>query len=673
MKKLIAILFVSIIFVSKSSIAQEVKFGKVSKNELEEKFYENDTSANAAVLYKKRRTSYEYDGSTGWRLITKVHERIKLYNKDGFENATKKVPIYSKGSKSESFGVKAYTYNLEGGKVEKSKLSKSDIFDEGITENWSSRNFTMPNLKNGSIIEWEYTITSPYFSNINDVICQYDIPIKYMEFNIEIPEYFVFKYLPSRYYLIKVNQSNNPRQLNYSYRTKDQSIGGAKTSLNNETVQLNEKIFSSVTKNIPALVEEPYVNNINNYRAKVIFEMTAYIPKNGSHEYFNTTWNAVTKTIYENGYFGDQLNKKNHFKDDLANLIDGISLPEERTDAIYQFVKNKIKWNETYGKYTSTKGIKNAYNEGIGNVAEINLTLIAMLREAGLNANPVLVSTRSHGIQLFPTTDGFNYVIAGIETKDNVILLDATEKYSSPDVLPLRDLNWEGRLVREHGSSTTISLYPNKYNIKNVKLSTKIDHEGMISGMMITTYNNLNALQYRDEYVSLSEDALISKLEAKNNAIEIEKIRLNNKIDISKPLIEMVKFTSDNQVDFIGDKMYISPLLFLTVRENPFKQEERLYPIDYGSAWKNEITVAIQIPEGFTIESMPEDFSLLLPDNLGTHILKTEVVNNKINVISQTKINNAIIGANYYKTLKDLYKQVIDKQLEKIVLVKTEP
>jgi len=119
MKKLIAILFVSVIFVSKSSIAQEVKFGKVSKNELEEKFYENDTSANAAVLYKKRRTSYEYDGSTGWRLITKVHERIKLYNKDGFENATKKVPIYSKGSKSESFGVKAYTYNLDGGKVEK--------------------------------------------------------------------------------------------------------------------------------------------------------------------------------------------------------------------------------------------------------------------------------------------------------------------------------------------------------------------------------------------------------------------------------------------------------------------------------------------------------------------------------------------------------------------------
>jgi len=195
MKIKITLLLITGFFITSINTAQTVKFGKVTKEELEEKYYPQDSTANAVVLFKKRKTNYEYNGSTGWRLITKVHERIKLYNKDGFENATSKIPVYSKGSKSESFGVKAYTYNLEGGKVEKNKLSKSDIFDEEITENWSSRNFTMPNLKAGSIIEWEYTITSPYFSNINDVICQYDIPIKYMEFKIEIPEYFVFKYL----------------------------------------------------------------------------------------------------------------------------------------------------------------------------------------------------------------------------------------------------------------------------------------------------------------------------------------------------------------------------------------------------------------------------------------------------------------------------------------------
>ncbi len=673
MKNLTIFLFVSIIFATSIGKAQEVKYGKVTKKELEEKFYSQDTSANAVVLYKKRRTYYEYTGTSGWSLVTVVHERIKLYNKDGFENATKKVPIYSRGGKSESLGIKAYTYNLNGGKVEKTKLSKSEIFDEEITENWSSRNFTMPNLKEGSIVEWKYTINSPYYSNINDIICQYDIPIKYMEFKIKIPEYFVFKYLPSRYYPIKVNQSNSLRKLNFSYRTNDGDNLVVKTTLNNETIDINEKVFSAVAKDIPALTEEPYVNNINNYRAIVNLEMTAYIPKYGSHEYFNNSWKDVTKTIYESSNFGDQLKKKSYFSDDLAQLTGNLKLPDEKMMAIFQFVKTKIKWNKNYGKYCSSKGVKNAYKEGIGNVADINLTLIAMLREAGLHANPILVSTRSNGIKLFPTTEGFNYVIAGVEKNGEVVLLDATEKYSSPNILPLRDLNWEGRLIREHGSSTPISLYPKKYNIKNTKLSTKIDGEGMITGTMITSYSNLNALQYRDAYNALDEEELISKIEEENNDIEIENFRLNNKTNLARPIVEMIKFSSDGQVDVIGDKMYISPLLFLTVSENPFKQEDRLYPIDYGSAWKNEIIVAIQIPEGFSVESRPEDFALELPNNLGTYKLKTEVVNNKINVISQTKINSAIIGANHYKILKDLYKQAIDQQLEKIVLVQSKP
>ncbi len=673
MNKSKVLLFISLLIITSVTLAQDVKYGKVSKKELEEKFYPQDTSANAVVLYKKRRTYYEYTGTSGWSLITVVHERIKIYNKDGFENATIKVPIYGRSGKNEMFGVKAYTYNLESGKVEKTKLSKSDIFDEEITENWTSKNFTMPNLKEGTVIEWKYTITSPYYSNISDVICQYDIPIKYMEFKIKIPEYFVFKYLPSRYYPIKVDQSNVLRKINYSYRTKDDNYANAKTTLNNETVDVNEKIFSSVAKNIPALKEEPHVNNINNYRAKINLELTAYIPKNGSHKYFNNSWKDVTQTIYESSRFGDQLNKKNHFSDDLSPLIADKKLPDEKMMAIFQFVKNKIKWDGTYGKYCSSKGVKNAYKEGIGNVADINLTLIAMLRETGLHANPILVSTRSNGIKLFPTTEGFNYVIAGIEKNGEVILLDATEKYSLPNVLPLRDLNWEGRLIREHGSSTTVSLYPKKYNTKITKLSTKLERDGMISGTMITSYSNLNALEYRDNYANLDEEEIISKIEAENNAIEVENFRLNNKTKISKPVVEMIKFSSDGQVDVIGDKMYISPLLFLSLNENPFKQEERLYPIDYGSAWKNEIAVAIQIPEGFSIESTPEDFSLALPNNLGTYKIKTEVVNNKINVVSQTKINSAIIGANYYTILKDLYKQAIDHQLEKIVLVQSKP
>ena len=674
MKIKIALLLISVLFITTNIIAQNVKFGKVTKKELEEKFYPEDTVANAAVLYKNRRTFYALDADYHWVVKTVVHERIKLYNKDGFQYATKKVRLYSKGGDNELFSVKAYTYNLKGGKIEKIKLEKSGVFKEDMSKNWRSKNFTLPNLKDGSIVEWRYTITSPYYASINDVICQYKIPIKYLDVKIQIPEYFEFKFLPSRYYPIKVKKSQTQKSYNITSKTRnssDFSVTKTKTDYNN--IKVTEKTYAINKMNIPALKDEPYVNNIYNYRAKVDFEISAYRPTNGIPKFYNTTWENVTKTIYESQYFGEQLSKKSHYKDDLADITNGATSQNEKIISIFNFVKSKIKWNEEYGKYVSIEGIKKAYKNGVGNVAEINLTLVSMLKEAGLSASPILVSTRAHGIPLFPTKDGYNYVITGVETQNRVILLDATEKYSTPNVLPLRDLNWEGRLIRENGSSTTVSLYPSKYNTKKIKLSTKLDSEGTITGMMMTTYTNLNALQYRDNYASLAEDDLISKIESKNNAIEIEKIRLNNKNDLSKPVIEMVKFTRDNQVDIIGDKMYISPLLFLTTSENPFKQEERLFPVDYGSAWKNELNISIQIPEGYSVASKPEDFSLTLPNNLGSYILKTKVIGNKINVTSQTKINAAIIGADHYKTLKDLYKKAIDNQLEKIVLVQTQP
>ncbi|MDH3322642.1 MAG: transglutaminase, partial [Flavobacteriaceae bacterium] len=140
MKIKIVLLLILTFFITSGMTAQEVKFGKVSKKELEEKFYPNDTSANAVVLYKKRRTYYNYDSTTGWMVKTEIHERIKLYNKDGFENATRKVRLYTSGGEDENFSIKAYTYNLEGGKIEKTKLEKSGVFKEEVSEHWRSRN-----------------------------------------------------------------------------------------------------------------------------------------------------------------------------------------------------------------------------------------------------------------------------------------------------------------------------------------------------------------------------------------------------------------------------------------------------------------------------------------------------------------------------------------------------
>jgi len=646
--------------------AQKFKFGSIDIKNLQEKEYELDPEAEAVVLYKKRNTHYMYSSGSGWRLVTDVVERIKIYNKDGFEFASKKIPYYM-GKSNESVSIKAVTYNLENGKIVKTKLDGKEIYEEDINEDWSSKNFTMPNLKEGSIVEWKYTLNSPYVQTIDEVVCQYDIPIKKLECRIEIPEFFVFRMFPSRYYPINIRQSQNSKTISLlsSSRTQTGLVPSSKTS--SDRTQLKQNVYDIDVQNVPALKEEPYVNSMDNYRAIVKFEISAYRPRNGTPEFYNTSWEKVTETIYKNPRFGRELAKNNHFAADLEQIAVGTDSQEEKIKAIFQHVQKKVKWDEKYGKYTD-KGVSKAYKEGHGNVAEVNLTLVSMLRNAGFNASPVLVSTRSHGIPLFPTKQGFNYVIAAIEMPQETILMDATHQYSAPNLLPVRDLNWEGRLVREDGTSDAVELYPNKYNMKQVKMTAKIDAEGELSGVMISTYKNLNALMYRSNYSQLSEDALMSKLESENGDIEIERIRLNNIDNPYSPLTEMIQFTGENQADFIGGKIYLSPLLFLSDTENPFKMEKRTYPLDFASAWRNEIDMILEIPEEYSVESKPEDVFYTLPDNLGSYSLKTSVESNKIVISSASIINRAIVPASYYDLLKDIYKKAIDAQLEKIVL-----
>jgi len=675
MKKILVLIAVFTITSMQQNFAQAIKLGKVSKEELEEKYYPLDSSANAAILYKKRRTYYDYNGNEGWELVTKVHERIKIYNKEGYDWATKTIKLYTSGGDDETVSIKGYTFNFTGNKVEKIKLKNSEVFKENINKYWKSKKFTMPNLTEGCVIEWEYTIHSPYYSNIDDMQFQYEIPLKYIDSEIRIPEYFVFKYLPSTFYPIQVNQSQKNRKINFTYRSDNRdaafSLGGSGglTKSNNVSIDFLEKIYSSIEKNIPAIKDEPFTNNINNYKSKTSFELTAYTPKYGTHKYFNNTWEDVTKTIYKNSRFGAQLEKTSHFKEDLRNSVNTSAPLNEKIITIFNLVKSKIKWDGFYSKYTA-KGVKKAYNEGTGNVAEINLTLVSMLRQAGVNANPILVSTRDHGIPLFPTSEGFNYVIAGVEVNNNVILLDATEKYSLPNVLPLRDLNWQGRIVRKDESSNSINLLPKKHTKETCFLNIEIDDEGDLKGIQRVVFDNLQALQHRKKYNNVIENDMIAILEKDNGAIEINQLKVTNKNEIGKSLVYQFDFETDSQVELIGDKMYFSPLLFLSENENPFKLDDRKFPVDFGTPWEDKYTVSIQLPEGYTIESKPENVAYALPQDLGSYKFITVAKGNKLQVLSTIRINFPIIAPNYYGALKEFYKKMVDKQLEKVVLTK---
>lgn len=662
-------LSILLLFLSKMT-AQEFKLGKVSVAELEQKVHPKDTSAVAAILYKKGETRIEYDVKDGFVTLTDVETRIKIYKKEGYNFANQGVWYYNMIDLPEKvIFTDAVTYNLVGGKIEKTKLKSEGSFDENVDKFRALKKITMPNVKEGSVIEFRYTIKSPTDRLIRKWDFQTSIPVNYSEFITYIPEYYVFNTKQKGYIFPKITSERNSRTVTLTNKERTVVAGTQDT----RTQYASEKFDYIETKtrylaiDFPAIKEEAYVNNIDNYVSGIQHELSMTTNFRGEKKMYSTDWNSVVKTIYNYDDFGPELNKTGYFEDDLNALLAGVNTADEKIIVILNYVKSRVKWNEYLG-YSCDNGVKKAYKEKTGNIADINLMLTAMLRYTGLTANPVLVSTRSNGISIFPNRTAFNYVIAAVETPNGNVLLDASDKFSTPNVLPLRVLNWYGRLIRKDGSSEEVDLMPKKSSNDVVFMSYSIDPEGKITGKTRRQCTDYNAMITRKNINGFKEEEYLEKLENSNNKIEISDYSRTDEKELLLPTMETYSFTGNNLCDVIGGKIYVNPMLFFTNEKNPFKQDVREYPVDFGFPFTDKYNITLQIPEGFTAEVLPAPAIINMEDNLGSFKFNIAPVGNSLQIIIQHQINEAIVSTEKYEMLKEYYKNMIAKQTEKIVL-----
>ncbi len=664
-KLLIFLLFTTFVY------SQEYELGKVTIEELKETKHPKDTSAVAAVLFEKGKTSFNYEEMNGFSITTEVLVKIKIYKKEGFEWANRKIRHYIDGKKETVSFSKGVTYNLVNGEIEKTKLKSSGEFTEKINNFWSETKIVMPNVKEGSIIEYAYTIKSPFISNFPEWSFQKNIPVNYSEYTTLIPEYFVYNTFTKGFSNIKVTRNSDNKRMPYSYSYVDVSRAGtAKSERVTTEIQFVENRTNYLVENVPALKEESFVNNLDNYTSSILHELSMTKYPNSPTKSYSSDWESVVKTIYDNEDFGGQLNKANFYEDDLNALLKEATTSEDKIITIFSYIKNRLNWNGYVGYY-SDKGVKKAYQEKTGNTADINLLLVSMLNYAKLNANPILLSTRSNGIPIFPSRNGFNYVIAGVELSNgSVVLLDATNKNAVPNIIPENALNWFGRLVRKNGTSEMVDLYPKKVSLETISILAELKSDGSISGKQRKQLTDYNAFRFRSRHANRNHDDYVQELEKEHNFSAVENYEVTNTNDLSKPIVETYSFSSNSMTDIIDSKIYITPMLFHQMDVNPFKAEERAYPIDFNFPTKDTYNFSIKIPEGYVVESKPETLNLNMNQNMVSFRYSVSENLGTIQLSCVIEVNSPIIESDYYPHLKELFNQIVLKQNEKIVLVK---
>lgn len=597
-----------------------------------------DENASAEFLY--RSDSFFINPNTG-KLVKKYFYRIKIYNKNKAEDYLN-LEVF-RNQKEYLSNLKALTYNLENGKITVEKVDRDSKYKDEENGKLLITKLAFPNVKDGSVIEYSYDVESPYLFSVPEMVVELNIPSVYTEYVLDSPLFILFN--------INYTGTINPT---YKINADSHAAG------------VEFKTYKFGFKNVKAFKTEKFIKNDWNYRSKIKPELQS-VGQQYTEQKISMTWNEISKLLYDDKDFGGQLSKTKLIKESIPADIFNIKDNTKKADAVFTYVKNNYLWNKKMGVVTEN-GFKKLLETKTGNSGDINLLLVAMLRESGLSAEPVVISTVNNGLInfVFPDASKLNFVLAAVQTKDGYDLYDATSKQASVNELPQRDWNQYGMIFSKEGPKQIqmINFIP---SFKSLMVNAKINEEGEVSGFYSEKDKGTFAMQVKEEY---DENTEKYKKKYKEN-FSVDFTDINSKVLESGEFESTMKFSSQEMADRVGKKMIINPLVFLSKNFNEFDQtEERKFPIELISAFTKVKKVVLEIPEGYTIEEMPKGKRIVTEDKEIEYVYSVEQKGNKLEVTSTMKVKSSDYPKEYYPAFKQIWGVASKFENQVISLVK---
>jgi hypothetical protein len=616
-------------------------FGKVEKTDLELKECDFDKSAEAVVLIDDA----ELDFVDGFEMTRRV--RVKILSDKGLDQANIHLTYRSEKNEQDIRSIEAQTYNLDAaGNIVVTKLEKSLIYEKKLNKKRKEKVFTFPEVKVGSIIEYKYKKTG---IGLIDWYFQESIPVKFSHFKLDFPQEVVVNVRPvcSRPYE-EINQNSSFRY------TKDY-----------------------VMRDIPALRDEPYIINEDYYKDRLETKVVA-LDVAGRRDNLSTNWIKVIEYLMQDEDFGIQLKKNIPRTADLDEKLKNVTDPYFRMKIIYKYVQDNMQWNEYVGIW-ALDGVKSAWKDKKGTVGEINLILVNLLKDADLNAHPVLVSTHENGV--VNTADAgtrwdpgflqFDKVMAYVEIGDKSYVLDATEKQTPAHLIPEDVLMTEGLVIEkidtyEWGWKT---LYDKNMSAKDlIAVSGVIDESGKMNGeVMIASYDYSKI--DRLPLVKKGKDKFIEAcLKNAQPGLAVDDVTFENLDNDSLPLVQKIKF--NEALNSSGDYRYFSANILTGREKNPFIADSRLSDVFFGSNQSLMLIGNFTIPEGYEFETLPKNIKMIMPDTSISIVRRSQVQGNMLQTQIQLNFDKPYYPASQYEELHEFYKQLFDLLNEQFVIRK---
>ncbi len=646
------------------SQTKEIEFGKISTEEIELKQYEHDKEAKAVILHDKGKSIF-FDSKNGYDIRFTRHKRIKIFDKTESQYAEISIPYYVDGyGKTETVkSIEAFTYNITDGRLSRKQLDPSTIYEERINERWHNKKFVFPDLQDGAILEYRYVLETPFHFNLPDWTFQDKIPTIYSEYQVSLVPFYEYIYIVQG--ITKFDYQN-------SVVAQEKRTWGSISKYNGlnigSGVEFQDYVHTYALKNIPAFIDESYISSINDYIIKMDFQLAKFHTPTGGTSDIISTWPSLNESLLKHEKFGKYLKSSSKVaKKVISEDLDlGSKDNKNKAIEIIDYVKNNFEWNGYYGKYAS-QSAKDFFAKKSGNVADINLFMIALLNEAGINTEPLILSTRNNGKipAEYPFDHFTNYVIAIVET-DSPFLADGTEDLLPYNKLPTRCNNERGLIVKKEDMPRWISLNNDVLSIEKNLITMTLD---TVTADVMTQISIQNT-----EYKSFA-----ARNRFKNDSTKIKEFYEDKIGDIKRSksiryermnLPYVMNFETKYETEKLGNNVVIRPFLNLPLPKNILTQKDRTYPVDFIYPWENQFESTLEIPIDFSLAQLPEGYKL--DNDLAEINLDYSFDNSILKVKGNYKFKKSTYEAIEYSRIKHYLDQIVKYFNQPIVLEKQE-
>lgn len=661
MKKIVFII-ISTLF-SLNIIAQKFEpdkgFNRPTNNDLRMKSYDADTTANAVVLYQLTTVNFDFIESN-FVVTTKVKKRIKILTDYGKSYGDIKIPLinHAKNGNSDEYidDIKVKIYNInDNGEIKAESISPKP-FQERINNDYIYMKFAVPNIMAGTVFDYEYTIRSKRYWEIRTWYAQEDIPTIFSQYDLKIPLCLVFNI-----------EGNGLDKMDKKFEHYPRSI-----QIGNQKFDMHEIHHLVTVKDMPAFNCDDFVMCKEDYIHKIEAEFCEINLPGILNKRYTTTWEDVDQTLLKDVEYSKRV-KETVLQNEVINSnVSSLPSIEEKIGVIYRLLMSKVSWNGKYGIYAESAD--KVLKRGTGNNAELNFMLINMLREIGIKAQPVVLRLRNSGKipVTHPTVDAFNAMVVKIDTEDNGFhIFDCSSNFGSLDMIHPLLLSEKAHVVNSNKNGEWLNLQKLAKAKKTISIIADLDSDGNINGEYITSYRDLDAMTIRNK-IHNDNDRINFIKTLESSGITINSYKVDGLDDFTSVVTDTINFCL--RCSSAGNYLYLHPVLFPPITDNPFKTETRSTPIELPYAINIYLNATITIPEGYIIEDAKtgvngRNFSD--DKNIADGHIFWSVDNSVLRVNYKFNLKKTIYSPAEYATLKSIYDQIIEYSNTYITLKKT--